>query len=274
MNKIIASLTTYGSRINSVELTIKSILNQTKKADKVILWLAEDEFNLNNIPINLLNLHKNNLIEIKFCKDLKSYKKLIPTLIFYPNDIIITFDDDILFKEDLIERLYEEHLKFPDIIICARAHKMLFNLDNSLKSYKKWNHRIEDFCENYDIFPTGGAGALYPPNCFYKDICNEELFLSLSPSADDVWFKAMTLMNNKKSKVLSQDKKEFTKLEIIEDTQDYTLYNDNRYLNDKYLKNVFDKYSLYDRFKMPFSKRLLNNSKVFFKRKLNKFFKN
>lgn len=50
MKKIIASLTTYGSRINSVDLTLKTILNQTKKADKIILWLAEDEFNFDNIP--------------------------------------------------------------------------------------------------------------------------------------------------------------------------------------------------------------------------------
>ena len=56
MKKIIASLTTYGSRINSVDLTLKTILNQTKKADKIILWLAEDEFNFDNIPKDLLEI--------------------------------------------------------------------------------------------------------------------------------------------------------------------------------------------------------------------------
>lgn len=35
--------------------------------------------------------------------------------------------------------------------------------------------------------------VLYPPNCFYKDIQNEELFISLAPNADDIGL--MTLLN-------------------------------------------------------------------------------
>lgn len=269
MKKIIASLTTYGSRINSVDLTLKTILNQTKKADKIILWLAEDEFNFDNIPKDLLALHINNLIEIKFCKDLKSYKKLIPTLKLYSEEIIITFDDDILYKDDLIEKLYAEHLKFPNTVICGRGHKIRFNINNSLKKYSKWDRRTQDFSEDYDILPTGAGGVLYPPNCFYKDILDESLFSRLAPNADDIWFKAMTLMNNKKSKILFQNKKEFTRLETIEDTQNETLYSKNKYSNDKYLKNVFDSYNLYDKFKMPISKRIFTNIKIFLKRKIS-----
>lgn len=48
-NKIIASLTTYGNRINTVHITITSLLEQGKEADKV-LWLAEDEFNFRKYP--------------------------------------------------------------------------------------------------------------------------------------------------------------------------------------------------------------------------------
>ena len=44
-----------------------------------------------------------------------------------------------------------------------------------------------------------------------------------------------------------QLKKEFTRLETIEDTQNETLYSKNKYSNDKYLKNVFDSYNLYDK---------------------------
>ncbi|MBF7071121.1 glycosyl transferase [Aliarcobacter butzleri] len=269
MKKIIVSLTTYGNRINSVELTLKTILNQTKKADKIILWLAEDEFNFNNIPKNLLNLHMNNLVEIMFCKDLKSYKKLIPTLKLYSEEIIITFDDDILYKENLIEKLYKEHLEFPNTIICGRGHKIRFNINNSLKKYSKWDRRTQDFLENYDILPTGAGGVLYPPNCFFVDILDENLFLELAPNADDIWFKAMTLMNNRKSKILFQNKKEFTRLETIKDTQNETLYSKNIHFNDKYLKNVFDKYDLYDKFKMPIRKRVFSNIKIFLRRKLS-----
>ena len=41
---IIASLTTFPQRINIVSETIKTILAQSIKPDKVILWLAEEQF--------------------------------------------------------------------------------------------------------------------------------------------------------------------------------------------------------------------------------------
>ncbi len=56
--RIIVSLTTYGKRINTVHLTIKTLLNQTYTFDKIILWLAEDEFTLDTIPQELKELQK------------------------------------------------------------------------------------------------------------------------------------------------------------------------------------------------------------------------
>ena len=245
-NKIIASLTTYGNRINTVHITITSLLEQEKKADKVLLWLAEDEFNFENIPEQLKKLHDKNLIEIKFCKDMKSYKKLIPTLDLYKDEIIITFDDDMVYDKRLIQKLYEEHLRYPQTIICGRGHKMLFDKNNKLISYNNWIIDSDDFIESYDILPTGVCGVLYPPNCFYKDIQNEELFISLAPNADDIWFKAMTLLNNRKSKILNQIQKEFSKQTLIEKTQENALYFQNvkQGLNDIYLKKVFYHYNI------------------------------
>jgi len=245
-NKIIASLTTYGNRINTVHITITSLLEQEKKADKVLLWLAEDEFNFENIPEQLKKLHDKNLIEIKFCKDMKSYKKLIPTLDLYKDEIIITFDDDMVYDKRLIQKLYEEHLRYPQTIICGRGHKMLFDKNNKLISYNNWIIDSDDFIESYDILPTGVCGVLYPPNCFYKDIQHEELFMSLAPNADDIWFKAMTLLNNRKSKILSQNNKEFSKQNLIETTQENALFlqNKNQGLNDIYLKKIFEYYNL------------------------------
>ncbi len=240
--KLIASLTSYGKRIHSVHLAIETILNQTKKVHKLLLWLSEDEFNLDNLPKDLRNLHENHLIEIKFCKDIKSYKKLIPTLELYPDDIIITFDDDVLYDKELVEKLYEEYLKSPQTIHCARGHKILFDSNSNIMPYNKWHHVSDNFIEDYDIFPTGAGGILYPPNCFDKDITNENLFLNLAPNADDIWFKAMTLVNNRKSKILPQDNKKYANVINIDGTQENSLYYKNLYegLNDKYINEVFN----------------------------------
>lgn len=248
--KIIASLTTYGERIKTVEVAIKSIIEQEKKADKIVLWLAEDAFSLENIPQSLKKLHDDHLIDIKFCKDIKSYKKLIPTLNHYKDEIIITFDDDVIYNKTLIKKLYEEHLKYPNTILCGRGHKMLFS-SKKILPYRKWTHSSDDFMENYDVFPTGVGGVLYPPNCFYKDIQNEELFMSLAPNADDIWFKAMSLLKNRKSKIINQNNKEFSIQNEIANTQENALYlkNVNEGLNDIYLEKVFAYYDLNNKFK-------------------------
>ena len=54
--KVIISLTTYDIRINTVALTIISLLQQTKVVDCIILWLSKDEFSMGTIPINLKEL--------------------------------------------------------------------------------------------------------------------------------------------------------------------------------------------------------------------------
>jgi hypothetical protein len=247
-NKIIASLTTYGERINTVHLAIETILNQTKKADTIILWLSEDEFNIHTIPENLKNLQIKGL-EIKFCKDFKSYKKLIPTLKLYPNDIIVTFDDDIYYKDDVIELLYNSYLNEQNIIHCIRGHKMKFLSDGSLTSYDKWDMCIDSSEASFDIFPTGVGGILYPKNCFYEDICEENLFMKLAPYGDDIWFKAMSLKKMIKSKIVKNDSIGYSKtLNYIGNTQDNALWlrnKDELNGNNQQIKNVFSKYNLF-----------------------------
>jgi len=107
--EVIVSLTTYNARFYEVYLAIESIMQQTLKPNKIILWLAED-LKINEIPIVLKNQMKRGL-EIRYCKDLLSYKKLIPSLKIFPNSIIITIDDDHMYLYDLIENFINEHKK-------------------------------------------------------------------------------------------------------------------------------------------------------------------
>ena len=61
--KIIVSLTSYSARINTVHITIDSLLKQTFKADKIILWLAKEQFPRleKDLPNNLLQQTKKGL---------------------------------------------------------------------------------------------------------------------------------------------------------------------------------------------------------------------
>ena len=243
---VIISLTSYGKRIYDVHLTIESLMQQTVKPNKIILWLSEDEFTPDNIPLTLKKLEKRGLT-IEFCKDIRSYTKLVPALRKYPDDIIITVDDDIIYQFDLIENLLNSYKEDPKSIHFCRGHRMKI-VNNVLLSYYKWNWFINDFNINKLNFPTGVGGVLYPPHSLYFDVTDEKKFLSLAPFADDVWFKAMALLQGTLSK------KVFTRSSIGEDyidliseiQMDTALFKVNILKNDEQIKAVFEKYSIYE----------------------------
>ena len=247
--RLIVSLTSYGERVKTVYLAIETLFQQTKKADKIILWLNQDNWNDENIPDTLKRAQKRGL-EVRFCKDIKSYTKLIPTLVEYPDDIIITFDDDLLYSPNIIKRLYNAYLKQPDLIHCMRAHRICFHYNGAVKSYKDWDFSINKgkvIEPSLDILPTGVGGVLYPPGCFHEDMTNEKLFMELCPTADDIWFRAMSLLKGVKVNVIKND----YKLMIIEDSQETALWQVNYFAdkNDECIEKVFNYYNLRDKFK-------------------------
>ena len=198
--KIIVSLTSFPARISTTYLTINSLLNQTLMPNKIILNLSEEEF-LNkekDLPENLLNLQKQGLT-INWCKNnVRSYKKLIPTLNSYPNDIIITVDDDFVYDKNLIKFLYNSYKNDPKCIHCHRISKILLNNDGTLKAKAKNFYNFPSFANKL----VGCGGVLYPPNSLYKDANNENLFMKLAPTNDDIWFWLMSVLNNTKIKLI------------------------------------------------------------------------
>lgn len=198
--KVIVSLTTYGRRIKKVHYTIISLLRQSYKPDMVILWLDNDNWNDMNLPKSLLKLKKEGL-SIKYCADLKSYKKLIPALQEYPDSIIITCDDDIYYKKNMLQKLMEAHEKWPDKVIAHRAHQITYTDKGELDKYNKWPQEISNM-EGHHVFPTSGGGTLYKKEFFHQDMCNVALIRQLCPNADDIWNYFMCLLNNTDNIVL------------------------------------------------------------------------
>ena len=119
-HEVIVSLTSFGKRIFDVYLAIESFMQGTIKPNKIILWLSENEFNGKMLP-HTLQLQQVRGLEIKFCKDLRSYKKLIPSLKLYPDACIITIDDDVIYEYDIVERLVNAHLNDTHTICACRV---------------------------------------------------------------------------------------------------------------------------------------------------------
>ncbi|MBO7433900.1 MAG: hypothetical protein J6U13_09150 [Salinivirgaceae bacterium] len=195
--EVIVSLTTFGERIHNVHLAIESIMQGTIKPNKIVLWLAEDEFKGKTLPRTLLLQQKRGL-EIEYCKDVKSFNKLIPSLIKYPDACIITIDDDVMYEYDIVERLINSHKMYSNTICACRMHRIILEQGMPI-NYMKWNLCISDNDCSALNFPTGVGGILYPPHCFNSEVFNSEVFMKICPKADDIWFYAMALINGTKS---------------------------------------------------------------------------
>lgn len=262
--EIIVSLTSYPRRISTVHLAIESILKQSFKADKVLLWLAEEEFpnKEKDLPKQLLDLIPQGLT-IKWCNNIKSYKKLIPALKEYPDSIIITADDDIIYNPKCIETLVKTYKKYPNCIIANRAHLIIQSDDGTLLPYNKWEKEACHYLPSYNLFLTSGATTLFYPGCFHRDVLNEELFLKLAQNSDDIWFWAMAVLNNVKIKLASPH---YDKIVCIKDSQNEALYIDNNHNgnNDKNLKLVTTYY--------PEILKKLRNITVLYKNPIEKVF--
>ena len=243
---LIVSLTSFPARIEKIYLGIETILRQTEKPDYIYLCLTTGEFpnQKKDLPRKLLDLEKRGLT-IKFYKrNLKPYNKLIYTLKENPTANIITVDDDQFYSNRIVKDLYMAHKKHPKEIIGLRARMMELKSVSSLESLLDWKIYILQR-ENDCIFLEGVGGILYPPNSFNKEVFNEKVFVKICPLADDVWFKAMSLLN--KTKCRSCRIAKCKKPKNILGTQKIALWRQNQrnMQNDIQIKKVFDKYNLY-----------------------------
>lgn len=192
--KVIVSLTSYPVRIPFVHIAIKSLMLQTYKPDRIILWLAEEQFPDKKLPETLTELQKYGL-EIIWIHDIYGHKKY-----FYPvmnqkeNEVVITFDDDIIYSKKAIERLMKTHQKYPGCLVVERGQ--IFD-KNNMYNPGKWL-TISDVgvkTPTYSMNPSPGGGCLIPYKAFHEDACNEEKIRELAYKNDDIWYMFMCANN-------------------------------------------------------------------------------
>lgn len=196
-NRIIVSLTSFPARIDRLWLVIETMLRQTRRPDMIILWLSKEQFaSIDLLPKRLLDQQKRGLKIVIKEADLRSHKKYYYALKEYPHDILITIDDDIFYKTDMISTLLFYHYRYPNYIIANFAFGMKY-LNGELLPYNSWinNNDIHYEVKGYDIFFGSGGGTLFPINSLHKLVLSSDDFMKISPFADDVWLNAMCRIN-------------------------------------------------------------------------------
>ncbi len=194
---VIASLTSYPARIPYVHLAIKSLMVQSYKPDRIILWLAEEQFPNKELPKELTALCEYGL-EIIWMHDIYGHKKY-----FYPvinqkdNEVVITFDDDIIYSKDAIKRLMKTHKKFPNCLVCERGQTYDKRFESNPGLWKIISS-VGVKKPTYSMNPSPGGGCLIPKGAFYVDATNEEKIRELAYKNDDLWYMFMCAQNKTK----------------------------------------------------------------------------
>ncbi len=242
-DEIIASLTSYPKRIDTVGKTIQSIMDQYLKADQVWLVLSKQQFPSleNDLPDDLLKLRDKGLVIKWVEEDLKPHKKYFYVMEEKPKSIIITFDDDVIYDKDIISTLYESYLENPTCVSCMRAHRLTMK-KGKINKYQDWvreDNSLYRKATHYAV-ATGVGGVLYPPNAFGEKAFDKSFIIDNCVNADDLWLKAMEVEYDRKVILAARHRP----IKLIDGTQETALYVLNVFNNenDVCMQKIIQKY--------------------------------
>ena len=240
--KIIVSMTSYPARILGVSKVLETIFTQTRTPDEIVLWLADSQFpnKMDDLPRELIEIVEKGKITLRWCNDLKPHKKYFYAFKSYPDDLLITVDDDILHRSDLIEILYQSYLQNPNAVSTYRAHLIVTTKQGKILPYNMWPKEIDNYLylPSHLFCATGGAGTLYPVNLFasVSEMLDESIVENTCLYADDLWLKAMELMADIPVAVAGK----IQPFIHLPDSQEIGLYHSNMYQgeNDIQLRKI------------------------------------
>ncbi len=238
--KIILSMTTFTKRLPKIHICLKSLINQSFKADRIIVWLGPDVSH-EDITYEMINLEKYG-VEYRFVNaDLKSHKKYFYAMQEFSDSCVITVDDDVVYPKDMVKTLVSAHKKNPNVV-CARRVHCILSKKGKILPYSEWIHECREITKpSFKLMPTGVGGVLYPPHLFKNIAFNKEKIISTCFEADDIWLKFMELIHNIP---VVWVKCLLCEPPVIKSTQKFALCNTNviQNKNDIYMENMFNDY--------------------------------
>jgi hypothetical protein len=181
---IYVSISAIPQRLKNLNETIESLLNQTRKPDKIFINIPYKYKRFNQIvDDNQLPKVDNSIVEITRCEDYGPGTKLLGSLNkLKKNSLLILADDDHIYKDYMIEKFFYFYSKAPD-----NAY--------SFYVYPIKNFPVGQGADGFAINTNHLTGI----NFFYDKVVKDhkELFLN-----DDLWISYF-LYFFKKNKIFS-----------------------------------------------------------------------
>ena len=207
--ELVISLTSYAARFPVLHLTLKSLLDQSVRPNRIVLWIAHED--LDRIPDEVRALEGKTL-EIRGTEDLRNFKKILPSLEAFPEAFILICDDDSYYPDNWLERTVAAYDPQEPTIVCNRAHKIGYLKSGDVAPYRSWKRNWahpSSAAPRTDILPTGNGGVLYPPGSLPPETHDLDLIRKLSATSDDVWLYFMWRKAGWKAKRVPGPKREF-----------------------------------------------------------------
>jgi hypothetical protein len=216
------SLTTHGGRLDTVHLTIETIVGGNAKPGRLVLWL-DDEAAWRDRPIALRRLEARG-VEVRLTTNYGPHTKYYPALDeLTPDQILVTADDDMLYPRSWLSELLRAHREEPDLVHCHRAHLVTFSGPDSLLPYDRWD---ECWTRHSSIanFATGVSGVVYPTRMVELLRAGGTTFLSTAPRADDVYLHAVAASHGIRVRQVRRSPEHYA---MLPESQGQGLYHDN-----------------------------------------------
>lgn len=201
---LVGSITTTPDRIALVHLAIESMMMQSVRPRCINLYVS-DALSETPLPYSLTRLRALGL-DIHFVEDVGPHTKLIYALRQFPDDMIVTFDDDMIYPSNTVDCLLKTHRVYPHAIAANWARAIPLNGRGQPKCIKKGklltpasltrsaNQKAHCATPGHHVFAYGTGGVLYPPGALDPRVQDVETFRALCPTEDDIWFKAMAML--------------------------------------------------------------------------------
>lgn len=181
--RIVISLTTIPSRAADLQPVLRSLLDQTEPADRILLALPRVTMKGEPYP-QPETLHLPPGVDVLRCEDVGPATKLIPALGAEPDALILVVDDDVIYPAGMIAALLAEHRRNPKAAIGLRG--VVLSLDTRFADLDHVMATGISETTPVDIL-FGTWGYLLPPGCLGRDVAD---FSAAPPGArfvDDVW---------------------------------------------------------------------------------------
>lgn len=183
---LVVSLTSHAPRFATLTPTLKSLMLQTMRPERVVLWIGHRDVPL--IPAEVRALVEAGL-EIRACEDLGPHTKYVHALREWPDARIAICDDDTYYRPEWLADLVADDR--PGEIPCHRIHRIALDEDGFPEPYRLWEHDCEARDASRLNFPTGVGGALLRRDRFDDRVLDIHAARALCPTTDDLWLYAM-----------------------------------------------------------------------------------